>query len=161
MPCWPSLFTRLSERTNYLNASEIIPSLWLKGPNYTIKERIINDGVVSTYELDTHYGPLTVESTVLLLKRMHELRLCTRWSSCRIVISLPDAAKGAATGTFYTARDLIGDFSGTMSAVGSGIGRIFTRMNSGTSGDDPYQASTLTSTLGQAATKRELRINLV
>jgi hypothetical protein len=138
-----------------LNASEIIPSLWLKGPNYTIKERIINDGVVSTYELDTHYGPLTVESTVLLLKRMHELRALHKMEQLQDSDIFADAAKGAATGTFYTARDLIGDFSGTMSAVGSGIGRIFTRMNSGTSGDDPYQASTLTSTLGQAATKRE------
>jgi len=138
-----------------LKASEIIPNSWLKGPNYTIKERIINDGVVSTYELDTHYGPLTVESTVLLLKRMHELRALHKMEQLQDSDVFADAAKRAATGTFYTARDLIGDFSGTMSAVGSGIGRIFTRLNSGTSGNDPYQSSALTSALGQAATKRE------
>ncbi len=138
-----------------LKASEIIPSQWLKGPNYTIEERITNDGVVSTYELDTHYGPLTVESTVLLLKRMHELRALHKMEQLQDSDIFADAAKGAATGTFYTARDLIGDFSGTISVVGSGIGRIFTRLNSGTAGDDPYQASALTSTLGQAATKRE------
>jgi len=49
-----------------LKASEVIPKDWLKGPNYTIKEAISNDGVVSTYELDTSYGPVKVESTVLL-----------------------------------------------------------------------------------------------
>jgi hypothetical protein len=138
-----------------LRASEVIPSQWLRGPNFTIKERITSDGVVSTYELDTQYGPLTVESTVLLLKRMHELRVLHKMEELQDSDIFADAAKGAAAGTLYTARDLIGDFSGTMSAVGGGIGRIFNGLTPGPSGDDPYQASALSSTLGQAATKRE------
>ena len=101
-----------------LKASEIIPSQWLKGPNYTIEERITNDGVVSTYELDTHYGPLTVESTVLLLKRMHELRALHKMEQLQDSDIFADAAKGAATGTFYTARDLIGDFQGLYQLLG-------------------------------------------
>jgi len=138
-----------------LNASEIIPSLWLKGPNYTIKERIISDGVISTYELETLYGPLTVESTVLLLKRMHELSALHKMEQLQDSDIFADAAKGAATGTFYTARDLIGDFSGTMSAVGGGINRIYKGFTSSASSNDPYQSSALSSTLGQAVTKRE------
>ena len=40
-----------------LKASEALPQQWLKGPNYTIKETITNDGVVSIYGLDnTNYG---------------------------------------------------------------------------------------------------------
>jgi hypothetical protein len=138
-----------------LRASEVIPSQWLRGPNYTIKERITSDGVVSTYELDTLYGPLNVESTVLLLKRMHELRALHKMEELQDSDVFTDAAKGAAAGTFYTARDLIGDFSGTISAVGSGMNRIYKGLISSPSSNDPYQSSTLSSTLGQAATKRE------
>jgi hypothetical protein len=138
-----------------LRASEVIPSQWLRGPNYTIKERITSDGVVSTYELDTQYGPLTVESTVLLLKRMHELRALHKMEELQDSDIFADAAKGAAANTFYTARDLIGDFSGTMSAVGGGINRIYKGLVSSPSSNDPYQSSAWSSTLGQSATKRE------
>ena len=138
-----------------LKASEIIPGPWLKGPNYTIREWVSSDGVTSTYELDTLYGPLTVESTVLLLKRMHELRALYKMEELQDSDVFADGAKGAAIGTFYTARDLIGDFPGTISAVGSGISRVFTSLTKGPSNDDPYQSGALSSTLGQAAMKRE------
>ena len=31
----------------------------------SVKETITNDGVIKTYHLDTNYGPLAVERTVL------------------------------------------------------------------------------------------------
>ena len=43
-----------------MKASEVLRQQWLKGPNYTIKETVTSDGVVSTYELDTNYGPVTI-----------------------------------------------------------------------------------------------------
>lgn len=138
-----------------LKASEVIPRQWLKGPNYTIKERITSDGLVSTYELDTLYGSLIVESTVLLLKRMQELSALHRMEQLQDSDIFADAAKEATANTFYTARDMIGDFSGTMSAVGGGINRIYKGLTSSSSSNDPYQSSALSSTLGQAATKRE------
>jgi hypothetical protein len=69
----PALAQSFQSTPITLKASEIMPKEWLKGPNYTVKETITNDGVVSTYHLDTNYGPVVVESTVLLLKRIHEL----------------------------------------------------------------------------------------
>lgn len=138
-----------------LKASDVLPNPWLKGPNYTIKERIASDGVVSTYELDTDYGPLTIESTVLLLKRMHELRALRKLEQLQDSDIFVDAAKEAAVGTLHTAKDLVVDFTGTVSAVGNGIGRFFSRLGSGSSGSDPYHASAWTSALGQVATKRD------
>jgi hypothetical protein len=138
-----------------LKTSEIIPAQWWKGPNYTIRGRVSSDGVISTYELDTLYGPLTVESTVLLLKRMHELRALHRMEELQDSDVFTAAAKGAVAGTFYTARDLIGDFPGTISAVGGGINRIYKGLTSSASNNDSYHPSAWSSTLGQAATKRE------
>src|SRR5512137_977758 len=56
-----------------LLASEVLPKPLLIGPNYRIKDTVINDGLVNTYELDTLYGPVRVESTALLVKRIGEL----------------------------------------------------------------------------------------
>ena len=142
-----------------LKASEVIPGPWLKGANYTIKQRITSDGVVSTYEVETVYGPLIVESTVLLLKRIHELRALHRMEELQDGDVFAGAAKEAATGTFYTAKGLVVNPVGTVSEVGNGMGRFFKRLSLGTSSDDPYQASTLASALGQVAMKRELAYN--
>jgi hypothetical protein len=138
-----------------LKASEVIPKDWLKGPNYTIKEAISNDGVVSTYELDTSYGPVKVESTVLLLKRIGELRALQKMEQLQGTDLFANAAKGAATGPLTTAKGLVEDPAGTVSAVGSGIGKFFGRVSDSMQSDDPYQASATQSALGQAATKRE------
>jgi hypothetical protein len=70
-----------------------------------------------------------------------------------------DAAKEAAMGTFYTAKNLVIDPVRTMSEVGNGIGRFFKRLNFGTANDDPYRANALASALGQVAVKRELAYN--
>ena len=138
-----------------LKASEVMPKDWLKGPNYTIKEAITNDGVVSTYELDTKYGQVTVESTVLLLKRISELRALHKMEQLQGTDLFANAAKGAATGPLTTAKGLVEDPAGTVSAVGSGIGKFFGRVSDSMQSDDPYQASATQSALGQASSKRE------
>lgn len=138
-----------------LKASEVMPKEWLKGPNYSIKENITNDGVVSIYELETKYGPATVESTVLLLKRLHELEALHKMEQLQGTDVFANAAKGAATGPLATAKGLVQDPSGTASAVGSGIGKFFGRVSDSMQSDDPYQPSATKSALGQAANKRE------
>jgi hypothetical protein len=138
-----------------LKASEIMPKDWLKGPNYTMKETITNDGVVSTYHLDTNYGPVVVESTVLLLKRIHELIALHKMEQLQGTDIFANAAKGAATGPLTTAKGLVEDPVGTASAVGSGIGKFFGRVSDSMQSDDPYQASATQSALGQASSKRE------
>jgi hypothetical protein len=138
-----------------LKASEVIPKDWLKGPNYAIKESVTSDGVVSTYHLDTNYGPLAVESTVLLLKRLHELRALHKMEQLQGTDIFANAAKGAATGPLTTAKGLVEDPVGTASAVGSGIGKFFGRVTDAAKSDDPYQAGAMKSALGQAASKRE------
>jgi len=137
-----------------LKASEALPTQWLQGPNYKIKETIINDGVVSTYELDTNYGPLTVESTVLLLKRIHELKSIHKMEQLQGTDVFIKAAQGAATGPLATAKGLVEDPAGTVSAIGSGIGKFFSRVSDSITSDDPYKAGAVQSALGQAANKR-------
>jgi len=151
----PSYSQNFQKTPIILKASDTLPQQWLKGPNYTIKEKVTNDGVVSTYELDTSYGPVVVESTVLLLKRIHELRAIHKMEQLQGTDVFMNAAKGAATGPLATAKGLVEDPAGTASAVGSGIGKFFGRVSDSVTSDDPYKAGVAQSASGQAATKRE------
>jgi hypothetical protein len=142
-----------------LKASEVLPQQWLKGPNYTVKEAVTSDGVVSTYELETNYGPVSVESTVLLLKRITELKAIHKMEQLQGTDVFLKAAQGAATGPLTTAKGLVEDPAGTASAIGSGIGKFFSRVSDAVTSDDPYKAGVAQSALGQAATKREFAYN--
>jgi hypothetical protein len=138
-----------------MKASEVLRQQWLKGPNYTIKETVTSDGVVSTYELDTNYGPVTIESTVLLLKRMNELRAIQKMEQLQGTDVFMKAAQGAATGPLSTAKGLIENPVGTVSSIGSGIGNFFSRVSDSIASDDPYKPSAAQAALGQALYKRE------
>jgi len=70
----PALSQDFQNTLILLRASQVLPKDPLSGPNYKIKEAVINDGLINIYELDTFYGPLRVESTPLLLKRINELK---------------------------------------------------------------------------------------
>ncbi len=138
-----------------LKASQVVPKEWMTGPNYTIKETITNDGFINRYELDTIYGPVAVESNVLLLKRIRELMALHKMDQLQGTDLFAKAAQTAATGPLTTAKGLIVDPVGTVSAVGSGIGGFFSRVGAAATTDDPHQASAVKSALGQAASKRE------
>ena len=71
----PAAFSQEFQRAPILlQTSDVLPAELIRGQNYTVKETVISDGVINTYDLDTYYGPLKVESKALLLKRIGELK---------------------------------------------------------------------------------------
>lgn len=69
----------------------------LKGPNYSIKDTVRSDGLVNTYELETKYGPSSVESTVFLLKRINGLKALDSTETLQGTDTFAKAAQAAAT----------------------------------------------------------------
>jgi len=86
---------------------------------------------------------------------MHELVALQKMEQLKGTDIFAKAAQGAATGPLATAKGLVEDPEATVSAIGSGIGRFFSRVSSAATSDDPYQASAMKSALGQASNKRE------
>jgi len=149
------------ERTPiYLLASEELPKEILRGANYRVKDAVINDGLVNIYELETLYGPLKVEGTVFLLKRISELRALRQIDQLRGMDVYLNALQHAATSPFKTAEELITDPAGTATDVADGIGRFFSNVANSISGSsprtsNPHQGNVLNYALGQASYKRE------
>jgi hypothetical protein len=137
-----------------LRALDVLPADLLQGPNYSVRATVLNDGFINTYDLDTYYGPLKVESTALLSKRTGELRALAQIEQLRKSEVYMGAVRKAAGAPVRTAEGLVQDPAGTVSDMASGIGRFFanvsTAVNSGASGGD-----LLNSALGQAAYKRQ------
>jgi hypothetical protein len=138
-----------------LRASEVVPKDVLAGPNYTVKETVTNDGFVNMYELDTLYGPMEVESTALLLKRVAELRSLSKMEALKGTGVYLDALKNTAIAPLKTAVGLVTAPVGTVKGVASGIGNFFTKVGDGVASVDPHKDKLLPSVLGQSAFKRE------
>ena len=139
-----------------LLASEVLPRSLLTGSNYRIKDAVINDGMVNTYELDTLYGPVKVESTALLLKRIIELRALSKMEELKGTDVYVKALAQAGMAPLKTAEGLVLNPVGTVEGIGSGIGRFFSNIGSAVSGGgSPYKDNIANSLLGQASYKRE------
>jgi hypothetical protein len=138
-----------------LRASGVLPREFLSGPNYTVKETVKNDGFVNTYDLDTQYGPLKVESTALLLKRVAEFRALLKIEELKRTDVYLKAAKSATLGPVKTAAGVVTDPVGTTTGIISGVGSFFTKAYDAATSSDPNKDKALNAVLGQAAFKRE------
>ncbi|HRZ78245.1 MAG TPA: hypothetical protein P5248_12795, partial [Bacteroidales bacterium] len=122
-----------------LKVSDILPRDFLKGSNYSIKDAVRSDGLVNTYELETKYGPISVESTVCLLKRINELHAIDAMERLQGTEVFGNAAQAAAMGPLNAAKDVVTDPVGTAKSMGSGIGRFISNIGQAVVSNSPYQ----------------------
>jgi hypothetical protein len=151
----PALSQETQKPPIMLKASAVLPKNLMIGPNYKVAEAVVNDGLVNTYQLETTYGPLTVESTGLLLIRINELRAIDRMEQLKGTSVYKDAFKKSAVAPLKTAEGLVTAPIETTTAVVSGIGRWFGDVGRSVSSDDPHQAGLLKTASGYASAKRE------
>src|SRR5208337_1919446 len=151
--------TELSEEFQkapvFLQASDVLPGGLIQGPNYAVRATVISDGFINTYDLDTNYGPLRVESTALLFKRIGELKALAQIEQLKNTDVYMNAFKQVARGPINTAEGLVQDPTGTVSNVASGIGQFLSNVGSAVTSDSPKQGSLLNYASGQASYKRK------
>ena len=142
-----------------LQASEILPKDLLSGSNYKVKEAVKNDGLVNTYELETNYGSLAVESTALLLIRINELRALQKMEQLKGTDVYSKALLAAGSSPLRTAKGLVTAPVKTGGAIVTGFGKWFSDVGRSIVSDDPHQADVMKTALGHAAVKRLFAFN--
>lgn len=151
----PVLFPELQTPPIILKASEVLSEDILIGPNYRIDQTVTNDGFINTYKLSTDYGPLTVESTALLLMRINELGALKHMEKLEQSDVFKEAFKKGAKAPLNTAKALVKEPVKTVKGVATGIGRWFSDIGRSIKSDDPHQEGALKTAMGYAGTKRK------
>ncbi len=149
------LFPDLQTTPAMLKASEVLPRDLLGGFNYRIEETVTNDGFINTYKLSTSYGPLTVESTALLLMRINELKALQHMEKLKKSKVFKQALKKGAMAPLNTAKGLVKEPVKTVKGVATGIGRWFSDVGRSIKSNDPHQESVLKTATGYAGAKRK------
>lgn len=149
------MFPKLTTPPIILNASEVLPKDLLAGSNYRIEQTVKNDGFINTYKLSTNYGPLTVESTALLLMRINELNALEHMEKLKGTKVFGEALKKGAMAPLGAVKGLLTEPGDTVKGVATGIGRWFSDIGRSITSDDPNQESVLKTAIGFAGSKRK------
>lgn len=154
-PSQSVLFPDLHTPPIMLKASEVLPKDLLAGSNYRIEQAVTNDGFINTYKLTTSYGPLTVESTALLLMRINELSALQHMKKLKKSKVFTTALKKGAMAPLNTAKGLVTEPVNTVKGIGTGIGRWFSDVGRSITSKDPDQENVLKTVIGYAGSKRK------
>jgi hypothetical protein len=137
-----------------LKASQVLPTDLLKGTNYTVKESVKNDGLFNIYEVTTDYGPLTAQSTAVLLQRISELRALAAMDeinqSGEFGGGLVEGVKAPVRG----AANLVTSPIDTTKSIFTGSGQFLSNVGRSVVSRDPHQDNVLKTALGYDASKR-------
>jgi hypothetical protein len=149
------LFPELQTSPVILKASDVLPGNILKGPNYAIDQKIINDGLVNTYTLKTDYGRFKVESTASLMIRINELIALGHMEKLKKTKVFTKAVKKGVVAPLETAKGVVMEPVKTVSGVATGIGRWFSDVGRSVVSSDPHQENVLKTAIGYSAAKRK------
>ena len=137
-----------------LKASQVLSADLLKGKNYTVKEPVKNDGLFNIYEVTTDYGPLTAQSTAVLMQRISELRALAAMDeinqSGEFGGGLVEGVKAPVRG----AANLVTSPIDTTKSIFTGTGQFLSNVGRSVVSRDPHQDNVLKTALGYDASKR-------
>jgi hypothetical protein len=138
-----------------LKVSDELSQYLISGPNYRVKQSVINDGLINTYNLTTDYGPLKVESKALLKERINELKALQHMEKLKGTKAFKKALIEGAKAPIRTAKGLVTEPVETVSGIATGIGRWFSDVKRSVVSDDPHQESVVKTALGYSSVKRK------
>ena len=138
-----------------LEAKELLSPDLLQGENYKIENKVFNDGVFNTYQLNTEYGQITVESDSILMIRIAELKALKKMEELSRSEEFMDAIGSTAKNTVKGAGKLVTSPVETTINIVKGTGRYLSNLGRSFFSDDPDQDNAMSVALGYDATKRQ------
>lgn len=141
-----------TETPPVFSAKSILPQKILKSPNYSVDDKVVNDGYMNSYTLHTPKGDLKADSTSMLYTRIQELQAAAAMDDvnkgAEIGKSIGQAGVNAVKGVF----NLLTKPGETL----SGVGQSFTRAQAASKEQRPTDdKGTVGELLGYNQAKRQ------
>jgi hypothetical protein len=99
----------------------------LHGPHYSLGPTVTTLAYLNRYMVTTDYGPFIAPSDVRLRRLLREIAAIAQLQAMQQTDAFEKAAIEAGKSPFRSARNLLDDPVGTLSAIPEGIGSIFNR----------------------------------
>jgi hypothetical protein len=145
-----------------LSASKILPPELLSGPNHRVQERVINDGFLNIYTIDSKFGQFKAVSTALLRVRIQEINAMEAMDKLKGTKEYGTAVKESALSNMVAAKDMVFQPVKTLTTAVSGVGVAFRRAGDGVFGSkrSDTEDSRFKNLIGFSNYKREYAYDL-
>ncbi len=138
------------------HAADLLPAKVIKGPHYTIQDKVRSDGFMLTYKLDSDYGPFTVTGDYALQKLLNEIQVIAALKEISQTKAFADSVVYAAKSPLRFGQGLIEDPVDTVSGIPSGLMSIFENIGESSSSEhDPSEDSRTEQALQVSSWKRD------
>ena len=140
-----------------LQASAILAREVVAGPNHRVEERVVNDGYINTYTINSKFGRFTAVSTAGLHVRINEINALVKMETVKGSKEYEKSVKEAGGDVVQGIKSLATQPVDTVSGAVSGVGRMFQRAGESLWGSARSEAegSRWKDLIGFAKTKRE------
>lgn len=156
------------EPLRILKASDFIDPDLLKGANWEVDDRVVNDGIFNTYTIRTPWGPFQPGSTNLALIRIHEMGAIAKLKEIDKIAVAAGAAIDSVVRLGKGTYDLVTNPVGAAHNIGGAASRLFGRIGRSIkrgqekieSGGTPDQSTgSKVAVAGESAAKDVLGVN--
>ena len=140
-----------------LRASLILPPELASGPNHHVQERVVNDGYLNIYRIESPKGELRAVSTTQLRQYVHELNAVARMELLSNSDEFKSGMKGKVGDVLKGSKNLVLHPVDTVSGSVSGLGAVFGRVGEAITSRSTSEAedSRLEGAIGFSKTKRD------
>jgi len=140
-----------------LRASLILPPELASGPNHHVQERVVNDGYLNIYRIESPKGELRAVSTTQLRQYVHELNAVARMELLSNSDEFKSGMKGKVGDVLKGGKNLVLHPVDTVSGSVSGLGAVFGRVGEAITSRSTSEAedSRLEGAIGFSKTKRD------
>ena len=143
------------------NAVQILGNKIVKGPHYTIRDKVITYGYMHHYTVDSDYGVFEVTGDHALLKLLKEISAISELKKIKDTDAYLEAVKQAGMAPIDFGVSMINDPVDTVTAVPKGAFSMLKNLKESlTSEGDPGEDSTAKQLLAVSSTKREYAYQL-
>jgi len=113
------------ESSATLKASQIVPKELLTGPDYRIDEKVLNDGFLNHYKVNSKFGEFNAVSNATLRKRIWEIRAMAEMDKVTGTKEFLESFKESGKKTIAGAKALITHPIDTTQGAVSGVAKVF------------------------------------
>jgi hypothetical protein len=106
-------------------AVELLPKELLKGPQHEVKDRVVNDGYMNHYTIESNVGVFRADSNAELRIRVQEIYAIVAMDGIRGTAEFAKSFKQAGANTLRTAKNAVLHPIDMPAGAASGVGRIF------------------------------------
>jgi Fe2+ transport system protein FeoA len=144
------------EQPPSFSAAQVLPPNLLASPNYTIGNQVGLANFQYVFNVDTRWGPFSVNGLDLMRVRAREVAATVALEQIDSVGTFANAAGRTALKPLATAKDLVTAPGRTVGDTVRGVGNLFGSVDAAVGATDPHKEGVVASVTGGATARRKL-----